>query len=347
MRASLLGQDKRGSVIAGSSMVINAGDLRGRAWGSATTIPENRQTGEAGPRRRVAPEPSKPKPAAAQPSPRLTVTAAAQKDALRLPVEASTLTPRTRARQKTKGFKRRCDACCCKLCTPKRMARWCRRFARSETSSDIVMYLRAWLNIVACQALWLGAWTFLTVNVQQFWGWNNTKSLFIAFMAAGTLGLACMDYMYLDFGIAGSFLFDENDRLFGKYPAPSDVVERCCGGFISRLFLVMVNCTSLLCSIVNWVGITQLGAIVFGSWNGTTWFNVLMCLLSPVLMWASDTLFIDSGMDTVAETDPDSVPYWGRGACPAPPSRHGQLQHPRPVCAFLLQGCRRVLVLYP
>ena len=178
-------------------------------------------------------------------------------------------------------------------------------------------------------------------------GWDNTQGLFIAYMAAGTLGLVSLDAMHLDFGIEGSFWYDENDRLFGKYPAPSDVVERCCGGFISRLFLVMVNCTSLLCSIVNWVGITQLGAIVFGSWNGTTWFNVLMCLLSPVLMWASDTLFIDSGMDTVAETDPDSVPYWGRGACPAPPSRHGQLQHPRPVCAFLLQGCRRVLVLYP
>ena len=38
--------------------------------------------------------------------------------------EASTLTPSARDRQKTKGFQRRCDACCCKLCTPRRVARW-------------------------------------------------------------------------------------------------------------------------------------------------------------------------------------------------------------------------------
>ena len=141
---------------------------------------------------------------------------------------------------------------------------------------------------------------------------------------ASAVGLAAFDSLYLDFGVEGSMWFDEDDLLFGRYPAPTNTVEKYCGKFIRRLFNVLCNCTSLLFSIINWVGWTQASYIIpalvcpdleltnGGSGKGRLW-NVFLVVLSPILMWASDTLFIDSGMDVVAEVDPDRVPYWGHG----------------------------------
>ena len=181
------------------------------------------------------------------------------------------------------------------------------------------VHMRAWANLYGAQFVWLGVWSAMTVDVERNWGWVpgvKRDLLYVGF------GLACsllFDQFYADAGVAGSMWLDlRNDKWFG--------CMGCCGAtrqapLVSKLAFVIATPLTLFSNIVLWIGLcsllddwvfAELVALGGGCCPGMLFVYVASVLLAPLIMWLTDTLYIDSGIDDATD-DSSVVPSWGSG----------------------------------